>query len=282
MFGVKHLYICPLCARGFDDVALKARVLTLEHVPPASIGGRGIVLTCKDCNSTAGALLDVAISQHDEQRQFMQTVLGGGSNRTTRAKLRAEEAALNVEVFRTPYDKVQMNVHGPSTSPEAVLRVKEYFESLAAKKEEPGNALQLTSRARYRPRHLRVAYLRAAYLAAFAAFGYRYALSSPMQRVVQQIRQPDEDILDGWTFMPDGDPDEFIMVASRSPATLLVVFRSMGVFLPFPDAITDIYAEVQSWYSRGEWINVSGQRIEWPTTLRMSLDLASDSDDSGV
>lgn len=237
------------------------------------------MLTCKDCNSTAGAVLDIAISQHDEQRQFKQTVLGGGSNRTTRAKLRVGEAALNVEVFRAPDDKVQMNVHGSSTSPEAVLRVKEYFESLAAKKGEPGTTLQLTSRARYRPRHLRVAYLRAAYLAAFAAFGYRYALSRPLQRVVQQIRRPDEDVLDGWTFMPDGDLDEFVMVASPSPAALLVVFRRMGVFLPFPDATTDLYAEMQSRYSRGEWINVSGQRIEWPTTLRMSLDLASDSGD---
>ena len=57
---------CPLCLRVFtepDD-------FSIEHVPPASIGGREMVLTCKECNHRSGAGLDVQMKRIDTLEGF--------------------------------------------------------------------------------------------------------------------------------------------------------------------------------------------------------------------
>jgi len=56
----ERFYVCPLCFTGFNELALSETVdqkqrLTDEHVPPASVGGNKMTLTCAACNSDAGA-----------------------------------------------------------------------------------------------------------------------------------------------------------------------------------------------------------------------------------
>jgi hypothetical protein len=54
-------YICPICLDQFqekDIISSSANFLTEEDAPPAKLGGKRIVLTCKDCNSTAGHQID--------------------------------------------------------------------------------------------------------------------------------------------------------------------------------------------------------------------------------
>ena len=59
--GAPDCYVCPLCMRAFTRYALAAKELTLEHVPPESLGGRRLVLTCRHCNNRAGAKVDSQI-----------------------------------------------------------------------------------------------------------------------------------------------------------------------------------------------------------------------------
>jgi hypothetical protein len=40
-----RLYVCPICLHAYSREGLAAGILTREHVPPQSIGGRRIVLT---------------------------------------------------------------------------------------------------------------------------------------------------------------------------------------------------------------------------------------------
>jgi HNH endonuclease len=54
-------YACPLCRTLWVEDAIDAGMVTLEHVPPASMGGKGIVLTCERCNSPAGGTIDAAV-----------------------------------------------------------------------------------------------------------------------------------------------------------------------------------------------------------------------------
>ena len=35
--------------------------MTIEHAPPKAVGGKGLVLTCRECNSTSGSDLDAAL-----------------------------------------------------------------------------------------------------------------------------------------------------------------------------------------------------------------------------
>jgi NAD(P)-dependent dehydrogenase (short-subunit alcohol dehydrogenase family) len=45
-----QFWVCPLCLHAFGEDALEARFLTREHVPPRSVGGKRMTLTCGPCN----------------------------------------------------------------------------------------------------------------------------------------------------------------------------------------------------------------------------------------
>ncbi len=47
-------YICPICLKLFTSW----KDLTIEHIPPKSVGWKKRVLTCKSCNNTQGGQLD--------------------------------------------------------------------------------------------------------------------------------------------------------------------------------------------------------------------------------
>lgn len=45
---------CPICLSEFTESDVAAGKMTLEHVPPESLKGSGLCLTCSQCNNTAG------------------------------------------------------------------------------------------------------------------------------------------------------------------------------------------------------------------------------------
>ena len=51
-FHMADAYICPLCQHVY---AIAHEALTLEHVPPESVEGKPILVTCKACNNSQGA-----------------------------------------------------------------------------------------------------------------------------------------------------------------------------------------------------------------------------------
>jgi hypothetical protein len=58
-------YPCPLCQREFTKADLIAGQLTAEDVPPLSVGGKKILLTCQRCNNDQGSRID----SHAEKRE---------------------------------------------------------------------------------------------------------------------------------------------------------------------------------------------------------------------
>ena len=56
-FHMADAYICPLCLNAYP---IGSTELTLEHVPPKSVGGKPILITCKACNNKCGADIDVS------------------------------------------------------------------------------------------------------------------------------------------------------------------------------------------------------------------------------
>jgi hypothetical protein len=73
------IYVCPLCLEidyeqrsgrftCHTDAAIEDRSLTVEHVPPESLGGGPLLLTCKDCNNTAGHELDADARKRENSR----------------------------------------------------------------------------------------------------------------------------------------------------------------------------------------------------------------------
>lgn len=53
------IYLCPLCLNEYilykDDVWSCSTEFTLDHFPPKNIGGTNTILTCKNCNNSAGS-----------------------------------------------------------------------------------------------------------------------------------------------------------------------------------------------------------------------------------
>src|SRR5215468_4293204 len=74
--GSPELYLCPICATAFPQSALLTDdpELTREHVPPESVGGKVIALTCKCYNKTAGHSTDAAISGRAKLIRFVDVI----------------------------------------------------------------------------------------------------------------------------------------------------------------------------------------------------------------
>jgi hypothetical protein len=275
VLGTRDCYVCPLCTRTFTKQDLDSGLLTLEHVPPRSLGGKAIALTCRTCNNAAGSSLDAEIYKRHEQRRFAQMIVGRDINYKGRAKLKVGEDDVHVEVSRTPDNQVTFNIIGSSNDPAAVLRVNDYLDGLSKSGNAEGTQFRITSLVRYHHRRSQIGYLRAAYLVAFASLGYKYALSTALDGVRDQIHEPKSESLHGWMLeITTPDLPEFLFLVMESPNSLLVKFGTTGVFLPRPEDNENLYAKLRSEHSPNDLLNVSGAAVAWPTSLRLEWDFA--------
>src|SRR5256885_9402871 len=66
-------YVCPICRKPFTVEALDDGRLSMEHVPPQSVGGCELLLTCTACNNTAGTKLDAAAKTKEDVRLALRS-----------------------------------------------------------------------------------------------------------------------------------------------------------------------------------------------------------------
>lgn len=71
-----EFYACPLCLVAYGRDAFEAGMFTVEHVPPHSVGGDPLLLTCERCNSTAGTAMD----SHAAGREAADDLFAGRSD----------------------------------------------------------------------------------------------------------------------------------------------------------------------------------------------------------
>jgi HNH endonuclease len=87
-----YKYGCPLCLRLFPRDQIDR--LSLDHVPPESVGGKLKVLTCEECNNTAGAELDSHASGVERFRQ----VLAGEAYPRVQAQFKFDDVTATMEL----------------------------------------------------------------------------------------------------------------------------------------------------------------------------------------
>jgi hypothetical protein len=273
VFGREGLYVCPICGRGFDMAAAQRGDLTLEHVPARSVGGKAIVLTCRRCNSTAGYTADAALSKREINRRFVEFMVGRRDEFEGHIGLRigADEVRARVVRYGDGLD-TRFEILGGTNNPARVEAAGHYMSCLVERGDATGETFTVSSGSSYDPRLAKVADLKAAFLAAFAALGYRYAFSSALASVRQQIQRPEEVILhDPWT-VAVGSEDEFLMVLAAEPECLVVKLRDSGVLLPWLTSPEGFLDEVKARSARDGLIQVTGSPIEWPKGLHLVLD----------
>ena len=246
-FPVRGYYVCPLCMMSYNLQELSDKigeVLTLEDVPPKSLGGRPIIVTCKKCNNTCGHVIDnwllneLELQYGDKKQRF----------ENTDALLNSHGKKVHTK-FRIDKDKTICFDIGNKTNPPNA--VNEFVKSL----EHDGNnyCIQVKLHVKKEKRNgqaAKIAVLKSAYLYAFRKLGYYYILNESLTPVREQILHPDQDILHNTYIIGDQDniptkTKDGVYVASYNSNEFVVVlltfivpsnkYRCRGVVaLPYP------------------------------------------------
>jgi hypothetical protein len=133
---------------------------------------------------------------------------------------------------------------------------------------------------RWDPRLAQISDLKAAYLLAFARFGYWYAFDSALDIVRRQITVSVQKALaSGFALRPTGEPvKKPQMLLMRSPIDALLVWvRRTPYLLPGLSMRADFYDTAQQVFGGDQPMTVTGQPVDFPQWLPMELDFADDS-----
>lgn len=249
-----RLYCCPICIRGFDSL----NKLTIEHVPPKSVGGKTLVLTCKDCNNRSGYLLDAHVRKGRDMREIAQ------GRRETWIKLNQFGHTITTKALFGPGGIFITGVPEKS-DPEAHRSLFAKLDEVAAKGSKDWQfSIELS--VRHNPWREAVGWLRVAYLYAFAALGYNFIMRPELNIIREQFQRPNERVAPyaiKHTESPLGDGLNFV----HSPIELCSIVIILGVnmfFFPAFIEASKFYERLSIYPSGGQKLSITGTHIELP------------------
>lgn len=263
--GAPQLYCCPLCIRGFVTPA--PEVLSFEDVPPRSVGGKPLVLTCRKCNNTQGSELD----SHIKAGRDLGEILEG--KRSTPARLILGEGNMAVTARLGPQEVNLVEVPGKS-HPRRRDALASGMEDLMAAGPD-GGSFKLQFSTRHDEWRERVAWLRVAYLYLFALLGYSFILRPELNPIRDQIQKPDEQIVPQVIRRMVGPSNAQHIVAVFRPACLRGMAVQLGKWMLFFPG----FLEKQSFYDRLAELpdkgafSLSGRSLEFPTKPVFACDI---------
>lgn len=266
------LYACPLCLRLFPIEALKARILTLEHAPPRARGGASITLTCKACNSTAGHTVDAALDGREHLFSLIRTTKGEGGSFT--GPVTVEIAGTKTNALMSVTDnKIHLEVRRSMNHPDAFAAQADSVLAGRAHSSPHTPPLKVLAKVPFKFQRARVADLRAAFLVAFAVFGYRYICHPLLSQVREQLGAPDQTLTEGaWGLAGrEFSEDPFLFLQWKPFPALLVRMRSMLVVLPWLEGPEPFFPHVRA-HLYGRTTAATGDDMIWPNTMHMALD----------
>ncbi|MFD5518634.1 HNH endonuclease [Streptomyces sp. NPDC127066] len=268
-------YACPCCLFAFPYAALEARNLTIEHVPPESLGGKAMLLTCKRCNNDAGRDFD---SHAQKRAEFQNMMLGNGTTRPMRAVFEADGIQINGEAQRAGNGWFLQGV--PKRNRKEKLDAHEKALRAASERGESPD-LKFTIKERISSRHADVSWVRSAYLAAFSALGWRYILQPALNPIREQIKPGSSATLPSIIgYNPSHDADLRQIMFVEEPERLSSVVVRIGhytVFLPDPWGtwtMEQLAEEISGLSDEAGKVpfTLNGKIVPWPTKPVYSLD----------
>lgn len=197
-------YICPICLEHFPEEALDQNVsnpLTLEDVPPKSLGGKANILTCKSCNNKCGQEIDHHLTERMKELDRSKFL----PNTEFNAKFEKEGLTVQGTVHVDEEGNIKV-IHSDKTNNPPVLETY-----IGGAKEDTVIDIKFL-KSRVNDYNLQVALLKIGYLLTFAKFGYSFILDDTYTRIRNQLRRPTEQLysMDFW-FNPQW-PKELIGV----------------------------------------------------------------------
>lgn len=247
LFPVTEHYICPICLETFNlnELGDKANdLLTVEDVPPKSLGGNPLLITCRKCNSSCGHKLDVyllnEIRYQDEWLDF---------SKSKNTMLSCNDTSIRAKVSKDKQSGFKFDISSQNNNPQQV-------DEFIRKVQESGNFWKINANISFNDykRNLKaaeIAILKSAYLLAFKKLGYRYILNMSLSPIREQILNPDKDILKRAYIvgsedkLPKGLPDGTFLATINNRMCIVVVLsfqlsqnkpkHRSAIALPMPD-----------------------------------------------
>ncbi len=159
----QNAILCPLCMRSFTFDAIAERRLSVEHIIPSALGGTLEAITCTECNNSHGSALE---SHLVKAMQALDSLEG---KRAAPAVFRNECGHVSANIEWRTDGTTQIEIVGKASSPAGVSAIRDSIRE--------GGTLNFTLKLGFMAEPYYRAILRVGYLAAFAYFGYGFALS---------------------------------------------------------------------------------------------------------
>lgn len=190
---LKNKFICPICLKIFDlnECLNSGDKISLEDIPPKSLGGHPLTITCKNCNNSCGRNLDIYLFNEIKKgciiplsgKEMQKGTISNGSTTL--------QGQISFDVYNKIISvKIDEKNNNPSNIDTLNSDLKKAFESRI-----PANFQMNFTELKRCPEVLSTALLKNAYLLAFHTFGYRYILQSNLDIVRIQILFPQQKIL---------------------------------------------------------------------------------------
>jgi|SRR6185312_11483205 len=246
-------YVCPLCFEVFFEKDLSGDLpihLTLEHVPPDSLGGKAKTLTCNKCNSTSGIKLDKALLSYLKELDFKSLL----PNSQITAGLNFDGNKINGRLRIDKDGKLNLHMDTERSNPASLQKVlddlgpPDFAVSALSNLHQTSKKVPLRIELFNQPsiRMVDIALLRIAYLLSFSTFGANTFLNHSLYWIREQIAHPEKEVIAGPFRINSQFSEEFVGInIIRKPESLrcfLVVFylktksgdRQFAVILPGP------------------------------------------------
>ena len=210
---------CPICLTEFTEPDVRAgQVVTLEHAPQESLGGKPACLTCMQCNTgPATRIIDQAVARFyraQEQGGYPITVEGHGRRPYT---VHPKHYDIRKDRIRI---RTRRDVVGKSQGPFTLRQTEPW------------------------PDAVRLGLLKSAYLMVFSllgAVGYRYAQGEAVTSIREQLLSPEKGLVRPFVaFNADTDNTEHAVLLWTEYQCWAVKIRTNLVVLP-PGGSIDRY-----------------------------------------
>ncbi|WP_433051172.1 hypothetical protein [Dactylosporangium sp. CS-033363] len=273
----EEYYACPCCLMAYNRAAVFAGVLTEEHVPAAVVGGRGLLLTCKNCNSNAGRDFDAHAGTRLQADDFAR---GKVTDRTLPATSYVDGIPLRGTV-RMTRDGIQMFGVPKQNDPKTMAAHFAALDAYAQSGITPNHSF--TVHTRYDEKRARYSWIRSAYLAAFAALGWSYIFQDVMEPYREQLKQPDTQLVPTYIGNDRSASSSLrrILLVTE-PDDLRCVAVNLGthtIFLPGippwrPQTCDELVQAFSRYRGDDERLNgeISGKEVSWPRWPTYLLD----------
>lgn len=268
-----NAFLCPLCNKLFVFTDLKNQFsgssVSIEHVPPKSMGSDLVTLTCKPCNNETGKIEGKVKNNLEKLSKWHEQ---GVTNGRVSFGDRDRQVGTNIEFKEdgpanfTPIEEIS-HEEALDELPEHLMEKKKFTAHIRIpqpKEEE-----------------LIAGLCKSAYLIMFHQFGYAYTQSPATTPIERQIMNPEQDILSSKSFfsiseskLRDGTTLPAILLVEEPCKAFCVLFsltiegseRPYGVFLPGPGS-QELFDELT--ITLGE---IEGDEAELRELVRCNVD----------